>query len=287
MNDLKIFTYGESRIRTFEKDGEMWFVGKDVADVLGYSNTKDAVANHVDEEDKRILQRSEIATFENHIPESALLVNFVSAEVPNRGLTIINESGLYSLILSSKLPDAKAFKHWVTSEVLPTIRKTGGYTAPWKKSEQELAAADRRAAAMLLNAKARAAKEMRDLWDLAGVEPQYQALALNGYYDGLKLPREALSGAATALLDKTTIAANLGVLSKSRKPHAQAIGAIIGTLPIEASERALTPYCRNGHDGVDEQFTESVQDKVAAWLHENGNPAKISIGNKTYSIRYE
>lgn len=128
MNELKIFenpAFG--KIRTVETDGEPWLVGKDVAEALGYSNTKDAIANHVDSEDKRIIQKSEFTTFENHIPKSALPVNFIPADVPNRGLTVINESGLYSLILSSKLPKAKEFKHWVTSEVLPTIRKHGMY----------------------------------------------------------------------------------------------------------------------------------------------------------------
>ena len=130
MNDLKIFenpAFGQ--VRTLELEGEPWFVGKDVAEALGYSNTKDALTAHVDEEDKSILQRSEIATIENHIPKSALPMNFTSADVPNRGLTIINESGLYSLVLSSKLPTAKAFKRWITSEVIPSIRKTGGYIA--------------------------------------------------------------------------------------------------------------------------------------------------------------
>ena len=127
-NELKIFenpAFGS--IRTVETNGEPWLVGKDVAEALGYSNTKDAIANHVDSEDKRIIQKSEFTTFENHIPKSALPVNFIPADVPNRGLTIINESGLYSLILSSKLPKAKEFKHWVTSEVLPAIRKHGMY----------------------------------------------------------------------------------------------------------------------------------------------------------------
>lgn len=112
MNELQIFENPEfGRIRGLMLNSDPWFVGRDVAGALEYSNTKDALSTHVDPEDKRILQRSENATF----------------EIPNRGLTIINESGLYSLILSSKLPTAKRFKHWVTSEVLPAIRKTGRY----------------------------------------------------------------------------------------------------------------------------------------------------------------
>ena len=126
--EIQIFNnpqFGEVRAVTI--DNEPWFVGKDVAERLGYKNTKDALSIHVDEEDKRILQRSEISTFENHIPKSALPFNFVNGDIPNRGLTIINESGLYSLVLSSKLPTAKAFKRWITSEVIPSIRRRGGY----------------------------------------------------------------------------------------------------------------------------------------------------------------
>nr|DAV21236.1 MAG TPA: repressor domain protein [Caudoviricetes sp.] len=112
MSELQIFKNEEfGEIRTVEISGEPWFVGKDVAEALGYSNTKDAISSHVDDEDKQIFQKSENTTF----------------EIPNRGMAIINESGLYSLILSSKLPNAKAFKKWVTSEVLPSIRKHGGY----------------------------------------------------------------------------------------------------------------------------------------------------------------
>lgn len=112
MNNIQVFNNPEfGDIRTVEIDGEPWFVGKDVATALGYSNTKDAIAAHVASEDKKLIQRSEITTL----------------EIPNRGMAIINESGLYSLILGSKLDSARRFKHWVTSEVLPSIRKTGAY----------------------------------------------------------------------------------------------------------------------------------------------------------------
>lgn len=87
MNELKVFENEKfGQIRGIEIEGESWLVGKDVAERLGYSNTKDALATHVDEEDRRIFQRSEIATFENNIPD-----------IPNRGLTIINESGLFQV----------------------------------------------------------------------------------------------------------------------------------------------------------------------------------------------
>lgn len=110
MNNLQIFNSPEfGQVRIVQQNGEPWFIGKDVAEILGYSNTKDAIAKHVDDEDKL---GSQIAT-----------------SGQNRNMTIINESGLYSLILSSKMPKAKEFKRWVTSEVIPAIRKTGGYEA--------------------------------------------------------------------------------------------------------------------------------------------------------------
>ena len=109
--------FGE--LRTVEIDGEPWFVGKDVATALGYCNINKAVAAHVDEDDKKVL---DFKGFSQNGKSSGL---WVGHDFSSK--TIINESGLYSLILSSKLPSAKEFKHWVTSEVLPSIRKNGAY----------------------------------------------------------------------------------------------------------------------------------------------------------------
>lgn len=108
MNDPMIFKnpqFGE--IRAVDIDGEPWFVGKDIAQVLGYGDTDQALRRHVDDEDK--------------------LTRQINGSGQSRAMTFINESGLYSLILSSKLPTAKVFKRWVTSQVLPSIRKHGGY----------------------------------------------------------------------------------------------------------------------------------------------------------------
>ena len=111
MNDLMIFKNPEfGEIRTVELAGEPWLVGKDVAEALGYSNPRDALDRHVDNEDK-----------------AAVGIHDGSQ---SRNMTIINESGLYSLVLSSKLPTAKKFKRWVTSEVIPSVRKHGAYMTP-------------------------------------------------------------------------------------------------------------------------------------------------------------
>lgn len=107
-NEVQVFQNEEfGEVRTTEVDGEIWFVAKDVAKSLGYSDTSDAIKRHVDEEDK--------------------LTRRFTDSGQAREMYIINESGLYSLILYSKLPNAKRFKKWVTSEILPSIRKTGGY----------------------------------------------------------------------------------------------------------------------------------------------------------------
>ena len=107
MSNLQIFKNPDfGQVRVIEQGGEPWFIGKDVADILCYSNARKAIGDHVDEEDR----------------------NSVTIRDGNKGnpnQTIINESGLYSLILSSKLPTAKQFKRWVTSEILPSIRKNG------------------------------------------------------------------------------------------------------------------------------------------------------------------
>lgn len=145
MNELQVFKNQEfGSVRTLVVNSEPWFVGKDVAEVLGYKNTKDALVKHVDSEDKEIL-KSQNATFEN---------------IPNRGMTIVNESGLYSLILSSKLPSAKKFKRWVTSEVLPALRKTGQYQVK-ELSGQELMAKALIEAQSVLAAKDKQIEEMK------------------------------------------------------------------------------------------------------------------------------
>ena len=110
MNDLQIFNYNGKEIRTVEKNGDLWWVLKDVCDVLGLSNPT-MIAGRLDEDEKDIFKtKSDLAL-----------------DIPNRGVSIINESGLYNVILRSDKPEAKKFKRWVTHEVLPSIRKHGAY----------------------------------------------------------------------------------------------------------------------------------------------------------------
>lgn len=138
MSNIQIFSNPEfGEIRTVDMNGEPWFVGKDVAVALGHTNPQRAVRDYVDAEDKGVT--------ENVTPGGKQL------------MTIINESGMYSMVLSSKLEGAKRFKHWVTSEVLPSIRKNGGYIA----GQEELSPAELMAKALLAAQKTLADREAR------------------------------------------------------------------------------------------------------------------------------
>ncbi|EQK34816.1 BRO family, N-terminal domain protein [Clostridioides difficile P75] len=153
-NNLQIFKNNDfGEIRVIELNGEPWFVGKDVAETLGYKDTSDALKRHVDDEDKGV------------------------GEIPtpggNQNMKIINESGLYSLILSSKLSTAKKFKHWVTRDVLPSIRKTGTYST---KSKDESEIKYMNAQARLKNARAREAKIYLELADKVDIKEYKQIM---------------------------------------------------------------------------------------------------------------
>lgn len=110
MNELQKFMYTDKEVRVIIKEGEPWFVGKDVAEVLGYKNTRKALSDHIDEEDKGVTKCYTLGGTQE--------------------MLIINESGVYSLILRSKIPSARQFKRWVTHDVIPAIRKHGGYLTP-------------------------------------------------------------------------------------------------------------------------------------------------------------
>ncbi len=139
MNELQIFQNPQfGGVRAVEIDGEPWFVGKDVAQALGYKDTVNAIKSHVDEEDKKGGWR-------------------ITTPGGTQEMTIINESGLYSLVLSSKLPTAKQFKRWVTSEVIPSIRKHGGYIA----GQEQLSPSELMAKALLVAQQTLADREKR------------------------------------------------------------------------------------------------------------------------------
>lgn len=196
--------FGE--IRSLTINNEPWFVGKDIADILGYTNASKALSDHVDDDDK--------------------LNNESLSSLGQRGGWLINESGLYSLILSSKLPTAKKFKRWVTSEVLPAIRKTGEYKTQTATQQDE--SKQDRAKSMLLNARTRQAKLWKELAEgatgtYAEVCKTYAVNTLAGK-DVLELP---------ALAEKTYSATEVGnILGIS----AHMVGKIANDIGIKTDE---------------------------------------------------
>lgn len=170
-NEIQIFSNEEfGEIRTLAIDDEPWLVGKDVAEILGYANPNEAISDHVDDEDK--LNSKTLSSF--------------SANLGQRGGWLINESGLYSLIMSSKLPAAKKFKRWVTSEVLPSIRKNGGYIA----GQESMTPAELMASALLMAQRTLAERDAR----IADLTVQNQIMQPKASYFDELCDRETLTG---------------------------------------------------------------------------------------------
>lgn len=157
MNEVQLFNFENHEVRSLLLNNEPWFIGKDVAEVLGYKNASKALSDHVDSEDKGVTKCYTLGGTQN--------------------MAIINESGLYSLVLSSKLPSAKKFKRWVTSEVLPALRKTGQYQVK-ELSGQELMAKALIEAQSVLAAKDKQIEEMKPKADYYDQILQSKSLVL-------------------------------------------------------------------------------------------------------------
>ena len=157
MNDLQVFTNARlGKVRVKQINGQPYFVGKDIAEALGYSNASKAIMAHVHNDDK-VYKMIDIADSHNgNVPKGKTKT------------ALINESGMYALIFGSKLEQAKEFKHWVTSEVLPSIRKTGGYNAEISDEYKS-----KRLEIMMINAKARLMKEQNKRIELLIKNPEY------------------------------------------------------------------------------------------------------------------
>lgn len=201
------------QLRTFEKDRQVWFVGKDVAEILGYTNTPKAIRDHVDDEDK--------------LTERIVLAG------QNREVIVINESGLYSLILSSKLPKAKEFKHWVTADVLPSIRKTGSYTKP-NAAPTELQL--RRMNVMEQNAAIRRAKVLLAIGKASLIDKyeqicQCKAAELVAGEQILPMPKTRKTYSATEIGEKLGVSANkIGRLANKHNLKTDKYGELCGDI---------------------------------------------------------
>lgn len=199
MNELQIFSNPEfGEVRAIEVNGESWFVGKDVAETLGYGNSRKALSDHVDDEDKGVTKCYTLGGIQE--------------------ITVINESGLYSLILSSKLPSAKRFKRWITSEVLPSIRKNGGYIS----GQKEMSEAELMAKAWEVAQRINAAREQR----IAALEVENQRLLPKAEYFDELVDRNTLTSftdTAKALGIKRKVFINYlidhGYIYRDKKGH--------------------------------------------------------------------
>lgn len=244
MNELMIFKNEEfGQIRTVEIDGKPYFVGKDIANSLGYSNPRDAISRHC----KGVVKHD-------------------SFKEGGQNISLIPEGDMYRLITHSKLESAERFESWVFDEVLPTLRKTGSYEMPKKKPAHK----------EKLPSVNQMVKNIKGALNDAGVDSKYIAAEIIRIYSDNGYPvKVPLISEVPVLWDCTTMAKEFGILSESGRPHDKAVSAIIQKLDVSEAEIVKTAYSRNGHDGVTVQYKDSVFQKVKEWLKENGYPTLI------------
>lgn len=178
-------------------------------------------------------------------------------------------------------------KDWNSPEKILARAASISSKAPSDYDIRMLEAREKEAEARLAEARNKTYELMTGLWDSVNVGKQYQALALNGYNGLPSLPRESFSESCVHMYDATTIAKDLGIISVSNKPHAKVVSAVIGSLELDSSEYAETPYSKNGHDGISIQYVKGVEDKVKSWFEENGYPEVVSIDGKSFKVRYK
>lgn len=265
MNDLQIFKsedFGE--IRTVDIDNEIWFVGKDIAEALGYSNTREALKTHIDNDD--------IAEVVIHDGSQ------------NRNMKITNESGLYSLIFGSKLETAKNFKNWVTKEVLPAIRQHGAYITN-NANPQELR--DKANEIESLDTVNKTIEILTPFLDNAGIDEKAKLLTAKTIYKkaGIELPLEIEE--KEHFFDTKQIASKLKIYSKSNKPAQMAVCEIIKKIDLEDGEVKGVWETNGSWTGTVNKYTKSVIDKVSKWIDENNRPAKIQGEKKNYHVVYK
>lgn len=249
MNELKIFNNEEfGKIRTVTIDNEPWFVGKDVATALGYAKPENAISSHVSKEDK-----------------TSTLIQGSGSNYKSKAI-IINESGLYALIFGSKLESAKEFKHWVTSEVLPTLRKTGSYEMPKTKQRNERLASVNNAV-----------KILTPMLQAAGCNSKIQLLTAKSLYEkaGVNLP--ITIEADQQYVDTVHIARQARLyFQSSGKPADKAVNEIIRRLDLSEDMYTETWESKGKWQGTVRKYAPEVISMVKQWYANNGYPREIS-----------
>lgn len=253
-NSIKIFENNQfGQIRTVEKDGEPWFVAKDICDALAHSDVSMACSK---------LSPDEKGT------------SIVCTPGGKQKMTIINESGLYALIFTSRLEKAQEFRHWVTSEVLPSIRKTGSYSTKPELNVKALPSVNH------------AVSLLHKTFKVAGGNPASLGNMVVSLYRGIGVPVPALEAkVAEHLFDSEEIAAKIGILSESGKPHSHATKAVIRDLGFTDDDGTISTYERNGHSGTVVKYPPNVVDAVIEWF-ERKNWPRVIVLDKAYKVRY-
>lgn len=239
-------------IRTVTIDDEPWLVGKDVAVALGYENPQKALRDHVEIDDKKMGEQN--------------VTPYIMDSLGRKQYPIfINESGLYALIFGSKLESAKRFKHWVTSEVLPSIRKTGYYEMPKLKEQSERLASVNNAV-----------KILTPMLEKAGCDSKNQLLTAKSLYEkaGVEIP--LLIQADQKYFDTVHIARQVGLYYQSSgKPADKAVNEIIRRLDIPDSLYTETWESKGKWQGTVRKYASQVIDMVKQWIADNEYPRDI------------
>lgn len=218
MKDLQIFRNPEfGQVRTVTLNDDPWFVGKDIATALGYAKPENAIANHVDSDDK-----------------TSTLIQGSGSNYKSKAI-IINESGLYSLILSSKLPAAKKFKHWVTSEVLPALRKTGKYEIPKITPNPHYRTRMIKTAVKDIGDTADTIAQVFHVKKGIAMTASMQMVGEAYGIDTEPLKKLVPPEANPAFLTPTKIAAELKVLTNKGNPNPQRVNSLLKELDLQES----------------------------------------------------
>ena len=260
MSNVQIFNneqFGE--VRTITEDGQVWFVAKDVCNMLGY---RDAYSG------TRRLEEDEKGT------------RLMSTPGGDQKMSIVNEFGLYSLVLGSEKQEAKQFKRWITHEVIPSIRKTGQYSVENKQPDK----LSQETAVKLLEILG----EDMDNLDI----DDNSKLATKKYIleqSGMELPLQIPAPTNNKFISMEEIARRVGIYSKSGNPHSQAIGAILEDINIDEDRKTVTSGSNSSHTFSQTQYCESVIQDVQGYLGQLGRPTRIESDsrNKGYNVQYK
>lgn len=260
---VSVFTYTDKEIRTVMIDGEAWFVAKDVCDMLEIGNSRDAL---------------------NRLPDSMKAMSVLPTQFGDKEMNIINEAGVYKLAFSSRKPEAESFTEFVAGTILPSIRKTGSYSAKGTTNVCTLGSG--------LNIKAlpsvnHAVSLLHKTFKIAGGNPVSLGNMVVSLYRGIGVPVPALEAPVqSTYLSASQIADKLGIMSKSGKPHAQLVSGIIDQIDVPEELTQIMTFEQNGHSGTMIQYKPEVMILVEKYLYDSDFPLMFNLRDRNYQVQY-